>query len=376
MEQMKDEELMKKYPTDCFFSPTTRNLSTVIKFSPRLSLQRYITVLQVIRDINERRSISDVTEFGCGSFVFFDNYLSRCDFINHVNQIDINRERLAGALHMIRANECNKLSNTEREPLKIDIFEGNVAKKDSRTQNTDVVVAIEVIEHLFEQDLRLFPVTVFEFINPKVVIVTTPNHDFNILFDNGNKFRDDDHKFEFTKAQFKQWATEIIDRYPEYDVKFFGIGELPSGCSEEIGYCTQMAIFEKKETHTALETSVNVQEYVLIGSFAYFTQIDETTDEEKLWQRIDNLIINYTVDEEDLLCIDNEECQWGYRFLCLPLDLLLKNCQMKDINEDDLIAVIKKFGRMYSIKYFENYGNLLIVTDECEQQCGIHCKEI
>lgn len=41
-------------------------------------------------------------------------------------------------------------------------------------------------------------------------------------------------------------AEKIIIRYPEYAVQFDGIGAGPSG-TENLGCCTQMAIFYKKD---------------------------------------------------------------------------------------------------------------------------------
>lgn len=46
----------------------------------------------------------------------------------------------------------------------------------------------------------------FGFIAPKLVIVTTPNADFNIVFfDDPLKMRNRDHKFEWTRGQFEDW---------------------------------------------------------------------------------------------------------------------------------------------------------------------------
>lgn len=354
---------MESYPIDAIFSPTIQDEISVIEFSPRLSLQRYVTVFQVIKDFNERRKIRTVTEFGCGSFVFFDRYLVKCEFLSLINQIDIDRERLQAALHMIETNQFFKRSeHPDREPLKVNIFQGNVARKDSRVLPSDVVVAIEVIEHLYEKDLSAFPSTVFEFLNPQLVVVTTPNYDFNTLFNDGGKLRDEDHKFEFTKSQFIDWAVDIVSKYPHYHVKFYGIGALPQECSPEIGLCTQMAIFERDEYHTT-ENDSNAQEYNLIGSYTYFTNSDTRTEDEKIMDCIDQRIIKFTIDDEQLLYIVNEKCTWNHRYTCLPLSLLTETC---DITEESLILLMSKLQHRYPLKYLEEYGYLLITNDECE----------
>jgi predicted SAM-dependent methyltransferase len=64
---------------------------------------------------------------------------------------------------------------------------------------------VELIEHLHANQLEQIEQNVFGFLNPKVVIVSTPNSDFNSLFLKTqnllqpNGFRHPDHKFEFSR---------------------------------------------------------------------------------------------------------------------------------------------------------------------------------
>lgn len=61
------------------------------------------------------------------------------------------------------------------------------------------------IEHLEPDILSSMPEVVFGHLSPKVVIVTTPNVEFNILFPGLKGFRHYDHKFEWTRAEFEEW---------------------------------------------------------------------------------------------------------------------------------------------------------------------------
>lgn len=61
------------------------------------------------------------------------------------------------------------------------------------------------IEHLYPDTLDAFPYNVFSFIKPKLVVITTPNADFNIAFERSEGFRHPDHKFEWTSKQFIDW---------------------------------------------------------------------------------------------------------------------------------------------------------------------------
>ena len=63
---------------------------------------------------------------------------------------------------------------------------------------------------------------------PKIVIITTPNREYNVLFENfEGPFRHWDHKFEWTRSEFQNWVqTCIVDKYPDYIVeRFDGLGK-------------------------------------------------------------------------------------------------------------------------------------------------------
>lgn len=108
------------------------------------------------------------------------------------------------------------------------------------------------IEHVYQNILDNIPKNIFEFIHPKLVVFTTPNYDFNVLFGEPlfpNGFRHDDHKFEWTRAQFQEWAYNICTQYPDYYVEFYGIGPPPPG-QEHLGHCSQMAVFVRRDLLT------------------------------------------------------------------------------------------------------------------------------
>ena len=122
--------------------------------------------------------------------------------------------------------------------LVVKVMEGDITQVDSRLKDVDAVVAIELIEHLQEDTLKLVPESIFGQIKPKLVILTTPNREFNVAFENfEGPFRHYDHKFEFTRLEFEEWVqSSIINRYPEYKVEHFsGVGEGPI----HLGFCSQ-----------------------------------------------------------------------------------------------------------------------------------------
>jgi hypothetical protein len=99
-----------------------------------------------------------------------------------------------------------------------------------------------VLEHLDAWRLPIFQRVLLEFIQPKTVIVTTPNVEFNVNYPglSDGKLRHHDHRFEFDRPQFTQWAQQAAQSYG-YTVKVFDIGEL----DPETGRPTQIGVFTK-----------------------------------------------------------------------------------------------------------------------------------
>jgi hypothetical protein len=83
---------------------------------------------------------------------------------------------------------------------------------------------------------------VFEHARPTTVIVTTPNFDYNAKFPGlpAGRFRHPDHRFEWTRAEFAEWAGGIAERQ-SYTVRFAPVGEV----DPELGAPTQMGIFQR-----------------------------------------------------------------------------------------------------------------------------------
>jgi hypothetical protein len=104
----------------------------------------------------------------------------------------------------------------------------------------DAATVIEVIEHQDPPRLAAFERVLFEFARPKVVVVTTPNVEYNVRFETlpAGKFRHKDHRFEWTRAEFRSWADRMCQRF-DYTVRFVPIG--PEDAS--VGSPTQMGIF-------------------------------------------------------------------------------------------------------------------------------------
>ena len=77
----------------------------------------------------------------------------------------------------------------------------------------ECVTAIEVVEHLDTDTLATFPTTVLGVIQPLIWIVTTPNREYSSLFPTfTGPYRHWDHKFEWTRHEFKCWAGDVVNK--------------------------------------------------------------------------------------------------------------------------------------------------------------------
>lgn len=61
------------------------------------------------------------------------------------------------------------------------------------------------IEHLEAQELEKFPEVVFGFMSPAMIVISTPNSEYNALLPTVKLFRHPDHKFEWNRTEFQNW---------------------------------------------------------------------------------------------------------------------------------------------------------------------------
>ena len=199
-----------------------------------LNEQRIKAVLSKITDSNAR----SVIDLGCG-----EGKLLR-DLIK-----DKSIERIVGMDVSIRSLEiANKRIGLDRLPNrmrdKITLFHGSLMYKDKRFSGFEVAVVMEVVEHLDPPRLAAFERVLFEHARPQTVILTTPNREYNATWDNlpRGALRHGDHRFEWTRAEFREWAGRLAEKYV-YSIDYYTIGPEDSS----LGSPTQMGVFKRAD---------------------------------------------------------------------------------------------------------------------------------
>jgi 3' terminal RNA ribose 2'-O-methyltransferase Hen1 len=137
--------------------------------------------------------------------------------------------------------KLDRLSANQQE--RITLIQGSLLYKDNRLAGFDAAAIVEVIEHLEPDRLASFIRVVFEFAKPKTVIMTTPNIEYNQKFETlaFGAFRHNDHRFEWTRAEFEKWAQTVANTN-DYQVSFLPIGNEDA----QVGAPSQMGIFTAK----------------------------------------------------------------------------------------------------------------------------------
>ncbi|KAK4795886.1 hypothetical protein SAY86_028212 [Trapa natans] len=219
-------------------------------FSPPLSKQRVEYAVGRIR----QSDATSLVDFGCGSGSLLESLLDYATGLEKIVGVDISVKSLIRAAKVLHS-KLSKDSSTIKSAV---LYDGSIIELDSRLCGFDMGTCLEVIEHMQEEQAHLFGDIVLGSFRPKTLIVSTPNYEYNVILRGSSapnqeedadeksqaggqsfKFRNHDHKFEWTRRQFESWASKLATKH-NYMVEFSGVG---GSHDIEPGFASQIAVF-------------------------------------------------------------------------------------------------------------------------------------
>lgn len=173
-------------PEDC--SITTGSIADsyvqplFVRFMPPAFIQRRALVLATLRSMAP--SCGSLLDVGTGSGGLL-SYLTRCDDdvpISRLVGIDPDQKEITEAVENTKPSK-DTFTDRRWRPLTISLLKGGVRDITDGEGVYDMVTAIEVLEHLDPPDVYALCKVCLGQLRPVYCIVTTPNRDFNHIFD-------------------------------------------------------------------------------------------------------------------------------------------------------------------------------------------------
>lgn len=144
---------------------------------------------------------------------------------------------------------------------------------------------MQVVEHMDPEPLQQLGESVLGHLAPRVWFVSTPNIEYNpiirglewdpesnslhstainkksVLVDaaDASNFRNHDHRFEWTRDEFRQWASRLASQF-NYHVSFTGVGGDGEDDEGSPGFATQIAIFAQNSIAYPTSSSTPCQQ--------------------------------------------------------------------------------------------------------------------
>ncbi|GHV79744.1 hypothetical protein AGMMS49944_15350 [Spirochaetia bacterium] len=199
-------------------------------FPFRLNTLRLLAVLSELK----AGGVHSVIDLGCGEGNLLQ-LLMKEKTVTAIAGTDVSLSALERAAEKLKLDRLGE----EKKPT---LFQSSLCYRDKRFKGYDAAAIVEVIEHLDEGRLPALAQVVFGGAAPRMVIVTTPNAEYNANYPGmeAGRFRHADHRFEWNRAQFRAWADAVAARYG-YTVRYEDVG----AWDEEKGSPTQMGVFTK-----------------------------------------------------------------------------------------------------------------------------------
>ncbi len=198
---------------------------------PNLHQQRLEWAVEALRKAGART----VADLGCGEGKLLRLLIDDAGFTK-LTGAD------ASAWSLQIARRKLKRAKLAGEPGRLELIQTALTFRDERIEGHDAAVLLEVIEHIEPHRLDTVEQVLFGIAKPRTVLMSTPNREYNVLYERmpEGTLRHRDHKFEWTRDEFRQWAETLAGRYG-YTVEFGGVGDV----DDTLGQPTQTGVFTR-----------------------------------------------------------------------------------------------------------------------------------
>ncbi len=198
----------------------------------RLHDQRHSSVVEELIACGAQ----SVLDLGCGEGKLVRELIRKPQF-QRILGMDVSYKSLEIARKRLRYDTWG-----EEQQRRVELIHGSLIYSDKRLKGFDAAAVVEVIEHLEPTRLESLAKVLFMQARPKHVILTTPNKEYNSVWESlpAGQFRHHDHRFEWTRAEFQTWCNQIATLYG-YRVEFRGVGQE----DPDRGTPTQMGVFHR-----------------------------------------------------------------------------------------------------------------------------------
>jgi 3' terminal RNA ribose 2'-O-methyltransferase Hen1 len=203
------------------------------KASNEESLEKTVGIndlrMQRVLEILEQENVNSVIDCGCGEGKLIEKLLGETR-IPLIKGFDVGLESLEAAKR--------RIDHGSKE-ARVQLIHGSLVYLDDRLLGSEAIVLMEVIEHIDPSRLETMEKNIFGFVGSPLVVVTTPNFEYNQKFAIRG-FRHPDHRFEWTRSQFSNWCQGIGSRFKySFDIQFVGAED------QALGSPTQIGVFKK-----------------------------------------------------------------------------------------------------------------------------------
>ncbi|KAF9509810.1 hypothetical protein BS47DRAFT_1332094 [Hydnum rufescens UP504] len=217
------------------------------------------------------------------------------------------------------------------DELKVQIWHGALETiNEEFVDEHECFVATEVVEHLPSEILDQFFPVILGYYRPPLLLLTTPNYDFNALFtapghtrsgypdptgDTHRIFRHDDHKREWTVSEWRTWCETGAYTYG-YEIEVGALGvpieDDPFGRTAfEVGKASLTAVFRRLDDRPRVRPVVQSQsggsgssgvKHVLVAEHIHHAHsgAGQPMEAEEIRNRVKAVLSTHTTNELDV----------------------------------------------------------------------------